>query len=229
MEFCTNHPQVKFDFFYHCWTLQENEEFPVSPWRNIETVDKLFKQGTQEELHKLYSPLAYEYETQRIFEESPYINTIAYTNTGENERSNLSNTISNMYSKTRARDIFNTYIQATGYICDFVLKCRFDACSITFPRLDLFELDKTKHYVSDFLAPSILFADLPTILPQDVYLRWFTLYNDLYTILDNYPFTEKTLSLGILLIINPEQLLFSTYIYHFNDLSNIRYYKGISS
>ena len=83
MAFIEKQKDCKFDFFYHCWKLNENEQYKYSPWRNIDANTLIYSEKIITDLEELYKPISYEIENQNqvSFDDSLYKNTIAFNNT----------------------------------------------------------------------------------------------------------------------------------------------------
>jgi hypothetical protein len=67
---------INFDFFYHCWIIDDNEQFNVSPWRDISNKEKTMidKDIIINDLLELYKPIYYEYEYSIDFDINNTIN-----------------------------------------------------------------------------------------------------------------------------------------------------------
>jgi hypothetical protein len=80
MSFINKHKDCEFDFFYHCWKLNENEEFKHSPWRRIDRNKLIFTENILTELQELYKPILYEVENQNniMFDDILYRDTLAF-------------------------------------------------------------------------------------------------------------------------------------------------------
>ncbi len=226
MEFYKNQENVIVDFFYHCWTLNPGEEYKVSPWREINKNTLYYAQNIEESIKNLYNPICYEYEVQKTFDATKYKNTIAYNNTTHCQRltDNISNTLSQMYSRNKARNLLDAYIKNTNTYYDFVIMQRFDMLSM--PNLKLTKLDKSKTYVSNVHRPRNIIPDCNFIIPTKTFLEWFNIYEELTDILDNENLLKNIRSLGENLLINGEEILFAKYIFHNKNMDNIEYVDG---
>jgi hypothetical protein len=226
MKYINKQQACKFDFFYHCWTLNEHEEYKHSPWRNIDKNTIVYNNTLNAELQKLYDPISCEYENQNnvLFEESLYKNTIAFNNTTGLKINNINNTIYQMYSRNKARNILHNYINIHNIKYDFVMMVRFDIRVM--PEINFNELTKNKTYISNINCPRKVISDNCIITSINVFLEWFDIYDKLNEILDNKKISENISNINEELEINPEQLLLAKYIYHYINLDNLLYFQG---
>jgi hypothetical protein len=228
MEFINKQKDCTFDFFYHTWSLNENEEYKHSGFRDINKDSLIFRKETLTHLQELYKPVSCQIENQNElkFDESLYKGTIAYNNTKESRLPHINNLLYHMYSRNKARDVFNEYLTKMGDTVqyDFVLLTRFDI--VTMPDVDLCELDTYNTYVSDKFFPRKILPDLCIITPPKIFLEWFTIYDGLKDILDNKEVYESMLSMNEYLYMNPEELIFAKYIFHYKNIDNISFFRG---
>jgi hypothetical protein len=224
IEFYKNQENVIVDFFYHCWVLNPGTEYKTSPYREINKNTLSYAENIEESIKKLYNPICYEYEVQKTFNATKYENTIAYNNTTGLAVGNISNTLSQMYSRNKARNLLDAHIKNTNTYYDFVIMQRFDTLSM--PNLKLTKLDKSKTYVSNFHRPRNIIPDCNFIIPTNTFLQWFNIYEELTDILDNESLLKIIHSLGENIAINGEELIFAKYILHHKNLDNIEYVDG---
>ena len=222
MNFMKNQ-ECDFDFFYHCWSLNENQSYEHSPWRNIQT--SIYKESIMEELKGLYNPISYEIENQSLIKfDTTYLNTIAYRNTKGLKLKNINNILYQLYSRNKSRNILHAYLLNHKVHYDFVLFTRFDIGIM--PQLKLSELDKTKTYVSDILLPRKIIPDNCILTPTPIFLKWGAIYENLQFLLNNKLLEERVRMLNENLEINAEELIFASYILHYGNTDNILYFKG---
>jgi len=216
----------KADFFYHSWKLNENEVYKHSPWRALDQNTLVYNEQIITDLKKLYNPISYEIEIQSniTFDESLYVNTLAFNNTKGEKVSNINNTLFQMYSRNKARNLLNIYLNNSKIHYDLVMTLRFDITSM--PEINFNEIDISKTYVSDVHCPRKTIPDNCIITPTQVYLKWFNIYDSLHDILDNKELAENVTTLGENININAEELIFAKYIFHYKNTDNIRYFKG---
>ena len=227
--FIQNQSELQVDFFYHCWTIGENEKYNVSDFRAIPEEDKSFKKNVKDDLLELYKPVSHEYEQQKTdFDESLYMNTIAHKIhlSHGNRISNINNVLSQTYSKNKARDILDAHIKNTGARYDFVIMSRFDINY--YPTIKLDSLDKSKVYLSNMFLPRKIFGEIFIIAPTEVFLTWF---DGFYTNLNKFSNSEEVLrklkSFGETIIINPEELVTAKYIFHYKNFDNVVFHNLI--
>ena len=228
MEFIKMQDDCKFDFFYHCWVINENETFKHSPWRNIDKNEISFNKNTVTDLYKLYNPISYEIENQNnvSFDDSLYKDTLAFKNTTGQLLGNIDNTLFQVYSRNKARNLLDTYLNkmSNKVYYDFVMFMRFDLNIM--PKLHFNELNKSKVYVSNLHYPRNLVTDYCVIAPTNIFLQWFDIYDKLKDILDNINLSENLMKLNEKLLINSEELTFAKYIYHYENKDNMLYFEG---
>jgi len=226
-KFLSNQNDANVDFFYHCWTINNDEKYPASPWRNIHQNELYYRENTIEHLKELYNPIAFEYEVQKLnFDVIPELmNTNVYKNTCEPCKLNTINVISQMYSRNKVRNLLDKYTKETNITYDCVILTRFDiTMDIHYlPNLKLNNLDLSKIHVSNSLRPRKIFSDNFIISPLSVFLKWFNIYEELLNYIDNTELLETVKSLGEGIAINPEELVFSKYILHYKNVDNIIY------
>lgn len=224
--FFKNQSNVTVDFFYHCWVLNKDEMYAISPWRNIDRNDLIFKEDIVEHIKTLYNPICYEYENQNevTFDHSKYINTMGYKNTIGSKATNINNTLYQIYSRDKGRKILDKYIKETNIQYDFVFTTRFDIEKL--PTLELSKLDKTKTYIGDNHLPRNAFADNVIIAPTHIFLEWFDIYEKINIILDDVDLLNTIKSLGEAVSINPEELIGAKYILDYKTVDNIAYFSG---
>jgi hypothetical protein len=226
MNFIKQHTDCSFDFFYHCWTLNEGQSYNTSPWRKIDKNTLIYKNEIITDLQNLYNPCLCEYENQNqvSFDDSIYKNTIAYNNTSGLALSNIDNTLFHMYSRNKARNLLDTYLKKMDYKIhyDFVIMMRFDIGFI--PKINLNELNISYTYLSDMHLPRNIIPDIFIITPTKIFLEWFNIYESLNYTLNNKGLYENMLSLNEKLYINAEELIFAKYIFHYKNTDNIKYF-----
>jgi hypothetical protein len=227
MEFVKKQKDCNFDFFYHCWKLNENEEYKHSPWQNINKNTLVYKETIIADLQKMYNPISYEIENQNqvTFDDSLYKNTIAFNNSKELQLyNNIDNTLFQMYSRNKARNLLNSYLKKNDVYYDFVIFLRFDIGIM--PEINLTELDNSKTYISNFHYPRKIMADNCIITSTKIFIEWFNIFEELNHILDNVMLVQELHILNEKLSINAEELIFAKYIFHYKNTDNIMYFRG---
>jgi hypothetical protein len=227
MEYCNKQEGYSFDFFYHCWTIEPNKVFRVSPWRILDKTTITYTKETPEHLKELYNPVACKYENQNDvkFNRSLYDTTYVMNNTTGDKLNNVDNILFQLYSRNKARNLLYTYIKETNVHYDCVITTRFD--TLYMPNLNLIELDLTKTYASNIHLPRRkILPDSCFITPMQTYLDWFTIFEDLQEILNNINLCKSLESFNEPLTFNSEDLIFAKYILLYKDLSNVAFFKG---
>jgi hypothetical protein len=228
MSFVKKQTDCEFDFFYHCWKLNENEEYKHGPWRNFNKNALIYKEKTIEHLKELYNPVSCEIENQNnvMFDDSLYKNTIAFNNTYGLRLSNINNTLFQMYSRNKARNVLKVYLDKTDNQIhyDFTITVRFDLDREVAPNVKLTEMDTSKTYVSNMHLPMKIMPDHFIITPTKTFIEWFKIYEELKDVLNNTQVVEDMRILKEDLNINAEQLIFANYIFHYKNLDNVGYF-----
>ena len=208
------------DFFYHAWTIGPDDRYEASKWRPIPATDLEYKGDVAARLKVLYKPVLHECEPSRDFAVNPYMDTLAYRNTVTPAKiRNMGNVLSQMYSRNRARNL----LLKSEAKYDYVIMTRFD---LDFsPDILLKELDPSKIYVSAAHCPRKIMPDNFILAPKEIVLKWFA--EGLAEILDDERLSEKIRGFGERLEINPEELLFAQYVFHYGDLDRIVYHPAI--
>ena len=228
MSFIKTQEGCDFDFFYHVWKLNENEEYKHSPWRNIDKNTLVYNEKTITNLQKMYNPVSFEIENQNqlTFDESLYKNTIAFNNTTGKKLLNINNTLFQLYSRNKARNLLVSYLNKMNNSVhyDFVITTRFDISVM--PKLKLLYLDTSKTYHSNLHCPRKIIHDHCIIMPKKIFIEWFDIYERLKDILNNKDLISIVHSFNEKLDINPEELMFAKYLLHYKNVDNIQYFNG---
>jgi len=228
MAFINKHNDCTFDFFYHCWSLNENQSYKHSPWRDINKDSLIFREEILTHLQELYNPISCEIQNQNLitFDESLYNDTIAFNNTKGIRISNINNTLFQMYSQNKVRNLVDAYLTKmdNSVHYDFVILTRYDVGVM--PDIDLTAMDTSDTYVSDILFPRKIIPQACIITSMKMFVEWFNIYDALNDILDNKDIAEYMSSLNECLQINPEELVFAKYLFHYKIPVNIHYFNG---
>lgn len=223
---------ITVDFFYHCWTNNNGCKYNTSPYHETDEKFLLYNDNIKEYLKELYSPISYEYENQiEHFDETIYINTFVYKNiTSQNTtmKNNINNILSQAYSRNKVRNLLDKYIQNNKKSYDFVIMTRFDIDIGTVPIFNFKNLDSSKTYVSDMHCPRKIIPDNFILTSTETFLKWFNIYEELDCLLDNHELLEKIIQLNEYITINIEELILASYIFHFDNLDNIKYFRYYS-
>ncbi len=204
---CNLHPTCTFEFYYHCWTLPHGTSFKMSPHVKVDPSHLLYHEDTPRQLEALYHPILCEYTDQNMIVHSA---TLIH---------NQKNIFDQMYSRTKARDIL---VQA-GRRYDRVIMTRFD---INTPiQIDLLSSDESV-YIQSLHLPRSIFSDHTLMATQDVFCRWFDLYPLILDLQQDPDVKQRVESYHEKVIINAEELLFASYLFHFKTLDKIKYFNG---
>jgi hypothetical protein len=215
------------DFYYHTWTLSnENETYHTSEYRNVNVEYLKYDKDIINKINLLYKPKAFLHEESRFFnvEKSDFfLNSIAYLNTSEHNKKGfrISNTLSRYYSQQQVRNLLYETIEKEKISYDFVITSRFDFLNKININLD--NIDNQKIYVSNILIPRYIFADAILILNVETFLKLFNLYDNLPNLINNEEVNSLVKSYNETLIIVNESLLFSNYLYHYKNITNVEY------
>lgn len=219
-----------YDIFFHCW-IDDNIIFDHSPWRKVD-IKTLIIQNQNEiknEILQLYKPTSYEYEkpldknNDKLLTDLEYIkSSLAYHNMLYNKLkcNNIYNTLSQIYSRNKVKDIFEKYIINTDSKYDMVISTRFDG--FDFPiNLKLSNIQKNKIYVSSCHRPRYILPDNFLIIPIHIYLNWFNLYKNIKNIINNKEIEEKINNINERLEFNIEEYLLANYLYYGYDIRDV--------
>ena len=69
-----------------------------------------------------------------------------------------------------------------------------------------------------------IFPDNFIIMPQDICIKWFNIYDELYNILNNQELKNKMNEYNEPFVINAEHIIFAKYLFEFNNLDNISFF-----
>ena len=218
------------DFFIHVWKLENNEKYQYSPWRNINANDLIVKNNEIiiEDLIKLYNPIKYEYENSiNEFDKKIYNNSIIYNNTLYNSKkiNNIDNTLSQIYSKNKVRNLLYNYTSENHKEYDMVIMTRIDyETTINFV-LDN-TINRNKVYVSNIHVPRKILPDNFIVCSFNKFMNMFNIYENLFNIVNNNDLQNKFKNINERFCINAEELLLANYLYFYN-LDDIIYTKYI--
>jgi hypothetical protein len=227
-QFIDSQTNCSFDFFYHCWSLNENDTYIHSTYRDIDKNELIYKKDIITDLQELYNPISYEVDNQSnlTLDCSLCKSTIAYNNTSERTKPNIKNTLFQMFSRNKARNLLHEYLEKmnnTVYY-EFVLTLRFDIGEL--PKIQVNELNKTKVYISNIHYPRKITPDNCIIAPTNIYLKWFNIFDRLSDIFNNAELSQALTNLNETLIISPEEIILAKYILHYKNTNDISFFQG---
>ena len=227
-KFLLKQNNIEVDFFYHCWIIDEGQKYNASSPQCYSQSNALdYQSGIENNLKEIYNPIAYEYEKQiNNFDISLYNDSIAYENTkniSEKHVNNINNVLSVNYSRNKAKNLFEDYVNKTNTKYDFVILTRFDIHNI--PNLKLEDLDDTKVNLSNNYG-GIIFNPALMIMPQEVFIKWFDIFDKLKEFINDSNINEYFNSNDAKFYLNDEELIAAKYLYTFKTMDNIskKYY-----
>ena len=215
------------DFYYHTWTLNEENYFYSWSYRQISSEELKYDKNIIDKINTLYKPKAYISELSRVFEyenNESFINSLLFHNTNEfnKDKNKISNVFSNYYSKQQVRNLLKKTLENEKIDYDFVIISRFDMLreiNINLKFLDT----KNKVYVSNLHNPRYIFSDAILIMNIENYLNILNVYDNLENLLNNNNVNELVNNYNEKFVFVPESLLFGNYLYYFKNLENIEY------
>lgn len=224
--FMDNNKHCTFEIFFHTWLVNDDQYYKCSNWRKIERdelkVDSVEK--LKSDLISIYKPVAFKFQNtiNKFTKHDLIINSISYNNSKKSENDNacIHNLLSQCYSRTEVRNLLNEYISKTDNSYDMIVTCRFDFCKPINFRFQ--EINTDNIYVSNLHSPRKIIADNFSVAPQNVFLKWFGLYDNLENIINNKNINETMKMYNENFCITMESYLFANYIYHF-DINRIVY------
>jgi hypothetical protein len=225
-----NNNKNKYDFYFHCW-IDDNITYETSPWREIDKKTLFIENQNivKNDILQLYKPISYLYEkpldknNETFLIEMEYIQkSIAYKNTPQYKQNNIYNTISQIYSRNKVKDLFEKYITNTKTNYDIVISTRFDGHD--FPNnLEITNIQKNKIYASAMFKPRDAIPDNFLIIPPEIYINWFNIYKNIKNIINNKEIEREMNNINEGFEINMENLLLSNYLLCGYNLNNIEY------
>lgn len=213
------------DFYYHTWTLpNEHVKYEHSHYRHVKDTDLKYEANIIDKINVLYQPKTYAVDPSVTFtytHSADFMNSIMYSNTEHRNRLNISNALSQYYSKQKVRDLLYDEIRKTNVTYDFVICSRFDMLKPIF--IDLHRLNPHKVYVSDINLPRYIFSDAMVISNVDSFLNMFNVYNNLHNIINDTDLQRLVETYNEKFVFVPECLLFSNYLYYYKNTDNVEY------
>jgi len=173
----------------------------------------MYTKNSMKSLVDLYNPVDYEFEHGISLDTSIYDSTLAYKKTNPECIRNISNTLSQLYSRNKAKNL----LKKQKKTFDFVLMTRFDNTII--PCIERF--DSNTVYVPNTHFPRKIFDDNLIISPYPIFIEWFD-YDNLHYLFNNTEIETQMASFGENMKINIEETIFMLYLLYYKDLSNKR-------
>lgn len=229
-EFMKTNYEHTYDLFFHCW-INDNVVFDCSPWRQInhESLCITNQTDVKNEILELYKPIIYEFEnpidknnTNISMDFLNIKDSLAYKNSGQLKKDNILNTLSQIYSRNKVKDLLQNIIINSNKDYDMIISTRFDG--FNFPKkLKLNNIHKNNIYVSSIHQPRLILPDNFILIPTNIYLNWFNLYHNIKNIINNKDIENKINSINEKLEFNMEEYLLSNYLYCGYDMNDVIY------
>ena len=220
--FIDKHNNIDFDIFYHTWhkdcSSNSLEYYDSAPWSHSRpgSNELIIQPNTIEKLNNLYKPTDYIVEEPKRFDYKRFEHTLAFKNTAHSAKhvNNISNILSQCYSRNKVRNILNNYINKYNIQYDFVIHVRFDY--VKHISINLNDIDLTKIYAPNnwVNANRIIITDPLIMLPQEHFLNIFNLYDNLENILNNNDVYELLKKYKEKLYLNSEELILASFFYY---------------
>ncbi len=211
------------DFYYHTWTLSNDETYSHSNYRKIDVQELAYDKNILEKINALYQPKAYLAEPSKTFRYENIESSLAFVNTSDVNKvaPRISNTLSQIYSRQQVRNLLMYVVQNEPLHYDLVITSRFDMLREINISLD--NLDCRKIYVSNYHKPRYIFQDSLFILGMDGYFKMFNIFNNLLYLIDNKKLNTRVNEYREKLMLVPESLIFANYIYYYSNLDHVEY------
>ena len=208
--FRKQHPDVSVDFYMHVWHDADQTHFQRSPWRAISEAELRINPDTIPFLLDAYRPISCRIERPRILSVPGMVDSRMFQNSDATQRSNLNNSLSQMYSKQCVSDL----VWDRGHEYDWIVMSRFDFLNPI--RVDLRKLEKDKVYVPSFRLPQALFSDTFVICSPSLFFPLFNAYADLGNMMNDQVLHQKMELYGEKAVLVTENILFGSFLKHFS-------------
>ena len=223
-EFIQRNNYHSFDFFLHSWIDKDKMSFS----KNYQPKDPKYLQIDDEyevinDLLLNYSPKKYKFEKSiKEFDISLIKKSKLYENSCEGSRNNIHNVLSQLYSRNQVRNLLDEYLSQNKNIeYDMVIMCRYDIKNSI--NLIIENFDKTITYAaSNVYNNKYIIPDNFIIIPTDVFLKWFKLFENLVFIMNNEEVCKRLNSIDNNLCLVVEALILANYLYNYEKL-NVKY------
>jgi hypothetical protein len=202
--------------FFHTWFDKDlaGTIYDVSPWRTIDQNYKTMKEDTIDNLVQLYQPERYYYEKPITFNIENIINSNGYQKT--EKKTNVNNTLSQMFSRQRVRNILEEYQKENNMTFDMVIGIRFD---IQISKLEDFDVTQNIYVFNFHKERPLIFPDNIIISNSTNFLKIFDIFNNILNLLNSEISDEQKISYDHFKImggcvINPEELIAAQILFH---------------
>lgn len=201
----------------HVWHDPQQMHFDSSPWRAIPAAELQINKDTVPFLLDAYRPVSCQIERPRTLDVPGIQESVIFQNSDHISRANLNNTLSQMYSKQRVRDL----LAPRAYEYDWIIMSRYDFLNPI--GVDMMELKQNKIYVPDFRLPQALFSDALVICSPSIFLPLFNAYADMESIMNDQALHDKMKMYGERAVLVTENILFASFVKHFSVKNHVEY------
>ena len=227
--FIKDNNEHSYEFFFHCW-IDDNIKYETSPWRRIDEKTLVIKNQdpVKCDINQLYKPVSHLYEKpldrHAVSDLIEHIKkSKAYLNSNRLKRANVYNTLSQIYSRNKVRDLFEEYVERTKTTYDLVISTRFDGFGFYFQnKIDISNV-KPEIYKLSVHKPRYIIPDNFLIIPPKIYINWFNLYKNIKYLINSEEIEQKMARIDENFEFNMEEMLLSSYLFCGYDINNINY------
>lgn len=220
-DFVKRNPDVSFDFFYHMWFDPAKEMYDCSTYRNISEKELHINSQMVDRVYELYKPKCHKVEKPIVFDTVFMESLPIYMRSSEILCDNIQNTLCQLYSKQKVRDILKSHCRQENPYA-LVIASRFDFCRRI--NIDLKMIDTSKLYVNNIHSPRYLLNDNYLICNPDIFYILFNLFDELPSILIDQSLQNKLINLyNEPLTLSPENILFAMVAKYYDVKSLVIY------
>jgi hypothetical protein len=216
------------DIFIHTWWDHSviGQSYPCAPWSKTPESQRLIKADTIDTIKQLYNPVRILYEKPNLFEnEVQTVKTMElYHNITEVRKTqNVSNILSNIYSKYKVSQLLERYVEHTKYTYKAVVSLRFDVNS----GLKLFNPDAClpnkvyQFYRNELILPpqrTYILDILVVFTDIHCFFNYSKAYTNVQTINNSQECKQAAANFGLNFEINAEEIVtFNLRLYYSED------------
>lgn len=187
-DFVKKNSEVTFDFFYHMWFDSSQEYYDCSKYRHITNDELRIDSHIIDRVYALYKPKAYKVEEPIVFDTTLLQKSSLYSNSNGFLQQNVQNTLSQLCSKQRIRDIVESYCRETDKY-DLVISSRFDFRQQI--EIDLCSIDPSKVYVNNIHSPRYTINDSFFICSPQIFYTLFNAFQEIPSIMSDQELQDK--------------------------------------
>ena len=173
-DFVKKNSEVTFDFFYHMWFDSSKEYYDCSKYRNITNEELHIDSHIIDHVDDLYKPKACKIDEPIVFDTTSLQKSSLYSRSSDFLQKNVQNTLSQLYSKQRVRDIVESYCRENDEY-HLVISSRFDFRQPI--DIDLCSIDPSKLYVNNIHSPRYTINDNFFISSPQIFYTLFNAFN----------------------------------------------------